>query len=134
MNTLVIVDNDPGVLHMLEYLILSSYAKKYSLNVYTFTNPADALKHLSGAVVVITDMKMYPIDGVDFIREVWAAGYKGPVIVYSAFADRDTEIDLLKLHADYDDKKLEAIFHKSELTKLLLAIEKHMTPRQATKP
>lgn len=129
MNKIIIVDNDPGVLHMLEYLIMSTLSKKYAMNIHTFTDPSLALDHLQGCAVVISDIKMYPIDGIEFIRLAWSKNYSKPVLVYSAFADKDTEIDLRRLHADFQDKKIESVFHKSELTRLMLAIERHLKPR-----
>lgn len=125
-NKIVIVDNDPGVLHMLEGALQGKFSRDYSMDILTFRDGREALKNLKDARVIVTDMKMYPMTGTEFIAAARESGSKAHIVVYSAFADTDTEIDLLLLDKS---QPLTPVFHKSEYLRLLQYIVSHLAPR-----
>lgn len=125
-NKIIILDNDPGVLHLLESALLSKFSRDYSMDILTFKDGQEALKNLKDAKIVVTDMKMFPMDGFEFIEAARRLGYTGEIVVYSAFSDTDTEIDLLTVDQTIP---ITPVFHKSEYLNLLTYIVRHLTPR-----
>lgn len=126
VNKIVIVDNDPGVLHLLESALQSKYSANYSMDIWTFKDCSEALDNLEGSRIVITDLKMFPMDGFEFIEQARLRGYKGEIVICSAFSDTDSEIDLMnaKSHAP-----ITPIFHKSDYLRILTYIVNKLVPR-----
>lgn len=127
-NKIIIVDNDPGVLYMLESALQSKYSRDFAMDIETYKEGKEALlsKSLQKATVIVTDMKMFPMDGFAFIEAARQAGCKAHIVIYSAFADTDTEIDLLTFDKSVP---LTPVFHKSEYLRLLQYIVSRLTPR-----
>lgn len=133
INRIVIVDDDPGILHLLEGVLQTHWSHVYSMEIACFSNPQEALDNLEDATVVISDIKMLPIDGIEFLRRAHEKNSKAHYIVYSAFADSDTEIDLMRLDEDWMLLKSEAsftpVFHKSEYLELARSVVAFLNPR-----
>ncbi|HRX85724.1 MAG TPA: sigma-54 dependent transcriptional regulator [Phycisphaerae bacterium] len=79
--------------------------------VETFEDPAAALPEvLTGRFdLVLTDLKMPNMSGVELLREIRAGGCDIPVIVMTAFGSVDTAVEAIKLGAfDYMQKPFDA--------------------------
>jgi DNA-binding NtrC family response regulator len=79
--------------------------------VEAFEDPAAALPEvLTGRFdLVLTDLKMPNLSGVDLLRELRAGGCDVPVIVMTAFGTVDTAVEAIKLGAfDYMQKPFDA--------------------------
>ena len=117
----VILDDDPGILHMLQGMLLSGYARTHLIDVETFTSGAEALLHLDGASVVVTDLIMWPMDGFDFILDARRICPEAKFIVFSAFFDHDSEIDIINLSGDepVSPHEFTSVIYKTDYKQLI---------------
>ncbi len=92
-NNLLVVDDDPYVLES-----LASLLKEFGYLVHTFTNASDALVELKKRQydVVLTDIKMPGITGIEFLRHIRDLDPQIPVILLTAFAELDVAVDAIK--------------------------------------
>ena len=92
---------------------------------YMIETAADAFKGLGKVPdfapdLVLTDLKMPGMDGLEFLRKLRSGGHDMPVIVTTAFADVETAVTALKEGAaDYLTKPL-------DLTELTLVVAREM--------
>ena len=93
MPVMLIVDDEPRLLRVLR---LGLPALGFS--VLTASNGQEALKVLfdKPVDVVVTDMRMPVMDGVELIYEMERLQIKLPVVVTTAYADVDTAVKALK--------------------------------------
>lgn len=85
-------------------LALKESVRRCGFDVSVFQNPADALSrvNLSDFSVIITDMKMPKMSGLEFIAEVRKKGLFVPIIVITGFGTVENAVDAMKLGAtDY---------------------------------
>ncbi len=92
-NTLLVVDDDPYVLES-----ISSLLKEFGYHVVICNNAADALEkakkvHLD---VVLTDIKMPSVTGIELLQHIHAFNPQIPVILLTAFAELDVAVDAIK--------------------------------------
>jgi len=104
---------------------LSIMLKKEGYEVVTAENGGDALKTVQGEIfdLVISDVKMPGLDGIDVLKAVKEVSPETVVIMITAFATTETAVEAMKLGAyDYIIKP----FKVDEL-KLIIkkALEKH---------
>ena len=104
---------------------LSIMLKKEGYEVVTAENGGDALKTVQGEIfdLVISDVKMPELDGIDVLKAVKEVSPETVVIMITAFATTETAVEAMKLGAyDYIIKP----FKVDEL-KLIIkkALEKH---------
>jgi putative two-component system response regulator len=92
-NNLLVVDDDPYVLESLASLI-----KEFGYPVNTCSNAADALAELKNRKydVVLTDIKMPGITGIELLRRIRDFDTQIPVILLTAFAELDVAVDAVK--------------------------------------
>ncbi len=92
-NTLLIVDDDPYVLESISTLL-----KEYGYAVFTCQNANDALTMVEKVCfdVVLTDIKMPQITGIELLRNIHAYNQQIPVILMTAFAELDVAVDAIK--------------------------------------
>ncbi len=93
MSVMLIVDDEPRLLRVLRLGL-----PDHGFEVLTAANGQEALKILfdKHVDVVITDVRMPVMDGVEFIYEMERLGIKIPIIVTTAHADVDTAVKTLK--------------------------------------
>src|SRR5574341_1557645 len=91
--TLLIVDDDPYVLESISTLL-----KEYNYTVHTSQNADDAMEHVRNIPfdVVLTDIKMPQVIGIDLLQNVLTYNPQIPVILMTAFAELDVAVDAIK--------------------------------------
>ncbi len=92
-NTLLIVDDDPYVLESISTLL-----KEYEYAVYTCQNASDAIKMVQKVNfdVVLTDIKMPQVTGIELLQNIHTYNQQIPVILMTAFAELDVAVDAVK--------------------------------------
>ncbi len=92
-NTLLIVDDDPYVLESISTLL-----KEYGYAVFTAQNAADAMNLVEKIAfdVVLTDIKMPQVTGIELLQNIHAYNQQVPVILMTAFAELDVAVDAVK--------------------------------------
>ena len=92
-STLLIVDDDPYVLESISTLL-----REYGYNVYTSQNANDAIKMVQKVSfdVVLTDIKMPQVTGIELLQNIHACNQQIPVILMTAFAELDMAVDAIK--------------------------------------
>lgn len=91
-----IVDDEPDLLEALVDLIKIHF----EINVQAFNSPINALEKLKEGQIpnlILSDIRMPQMDGLQFIEELKKLSVKKPVIVISAHADKKEAIQSLKL-------------------------------------
>jgi len=93
MVEVLIVDDEPRLLRVLRLGL-----PEHGFNVLTASNGQEALKVLfdKHVDVVVTDVRMPVMDGVELIYEMERLGIKLPIVVTTAHADVDTAVKTLK--------------------------------------
>ena len=93
MPEMLIVDDEPRLLRVLRLGM-----PEHGFNVLTASNGQEALKILfdKPVDVVVTDVRMPVMDGVELIYEMERLDIKLPIVVTTAHADIDTAVKTLK--------------------------------------
>ncbi len=92
-STLLVVDDDPYVLES-----ISSLLREYGYNVYTSQSANDAFKLVQKVTfdVVLTDIKMPQVTGIELLQKIHSFNQQIPVILMTAFAELDVAVDAIK--------------------------------------
>jgi two-component system, NtrC family, response regulator PilR len=95
---ILIVDDERSMRELLEIFL-----KKEGFNVTTAPGAEQALQIIKTTEfdLIISDIKMADMTGIDLLREVRSQGFAGQFILLTAFASADTAIQALKMGA-YD--------------------------------
>lgn len=95
-STLLVVDDDAYVLESISTLL-----KECGYVVHTSHNGNDAMNLVENTAfdVVLTDIKMPQITGIELLQKIHAYDQHVPVILMTAFADLDIAVDAIKLGA-----------------------------------
>ena len=120
MNRILVVDDEKSMRDFLSIML-----KKEGYEVVTAENGGDALKTVQGEIfdLVISDVKMPELDGIDVLKAVKEVSPETVVIMITAFATTETAVEAMKLGAyDYIIKPF-----KVDEIKLIIrkALEKH---------
>jgi len=102
METILIVDDEKNYLVVLEALLTSE-----GYEVITVDKSIDALEHISNPDLdlVVTDMKMPGITGMELLEEIKKINFDLPVIVMTAYGTIEMAVDAMKKNAyDYITK------------------------------
>ncbi len=91
------IDNDEGLLRLMKAILQDE-----GYNVLSFTNPLEGLRYLKedNVSLVITDIKMPEMDGIEVLEKVKQQNSTIPVILITAHATIDISIQALRLGAD----------------------------------
>ena len=95
---ILIVDDERSIRELLEIFL-----KKEGFNVSAAASAEQALQTIKTAEfdLIISDIKMADMSGIDLLRDVRAQNFTGQFILLTAFASADTAIQALKMGA-YD--------------------------------
>src|SRR5262247_444671 len=96
---ILIVDDERSIRELLEIFL-----RKEGYDVQVARSVAEALDFIKATEfdVIISDIKMADMSGIDFLRELRDAGFGGQFILLTAFASADAAIQALKMGAfDY---------------------------------
>ncbi len=120
MNKILVVDDEKGMRDFLSIML-----KKEGYEVASAERGEDALKAVQAEIydLVITDVKMPQIDGIEVLKTVKDVSPETVVIMITAFATTETAVEAMKLGAyDYITKPF-----KVDEMKLIIqkALEKH---------
>jgi LmbE family N-acetylglucosaminyl deacetylase/CheY-like chemotaxis protein len=93
----VLVEDDPSTAAAARFL-LEEYS---SCRVRHFVRPSDALDALSakGADIVLSDIRLPGMDGLEFVRRVRERGISTPIVLSTAYATVDVAIEAMRLGA-----------------------------------
>ncbi|MDH4163185.1 MAG: sigma-54 dependent transcriptional regulator [Nitrospirota bacterium] len=125
MNRILIVDDEKSMRELLSILL-----KKEGYDVATADNGDSALQAVQQEIydLVITDIRMPKIDGIELLKAVKELSPETVVIVITAFASTETAVDAMKLGAyDYITKPF-----KNEEIRLVVqkALEKRLLRKE----
>lgn len=106
MSKVLIIEDDEDILE-----IATAFFRQKDYQVLSYSNSGDALEHLlKGKVtcdVILTDMKMPYVSGLDIIRECRATGIDIPVIVITSYRSMESALEAIQQGAyDYVVKPL----------------------------
>jgi DNA-binding NtrC family response regulator len=98
LNSVMILDDEPIVCKRLR-----STLEKAHLDIETFTSPDEAMKRFAEKKfhVLVTDLKMNEMDGIDVLKAVKNKSSDTKVIIITGFATVEKAKEALKLGA-YD--------------------------------
>jgi DNA-binding NtrC family response regulator len=98
INSIMILDDEPIVCERLR-----STLEKVNLNIETFTNPNEAIKRFAEKKfqVLVTDLKMKEMDGIEVLKLVQKVSPETQVIIITGFATVEKAREALKIGA-YD--------------------------------
>ena len=93
MTKILIVDDEPRIL-----LLMKSLLKANGFEVETAKDGPSALEivRAGGIQIVVTDLRMQPMDGMTLFREIQAVEPTMPVILLTAYASVETAIEAMK--------------------------------------
>jgi len=91
---ILVVDDDPGIVEILVELL-----EDFDYRVTTAANGVEACEHLQRQPfdLVLTDINMPKMDGIELIREIGKLDKPPIVIVITAYASMQSAIDAIKL-------------------------------------
>jgi len=98
--------------------------KRFGFVPTTFSNPVDALakENVSDYDIVLTDMKMPRMTGLEFLEEIRKRGIYVPVIIITGFGTVESAVDAMKLGAaDYILKPVSSEALKKIIDRILPA-------------
>ena len=92
-STLLIVDDDPYVLESISTLL-----REYGFTVHACQSASEAIKTIAEVNfdVVLTDIKMPQMTGIELLQNIHTYNQQIPVILMTAFAELDVAVDAVK--------------------------------------
>jgi putative two-component system response regulator len=127
---IIVIDDDPYVLESITVLL-----SNYGFSIRPFTNGYDALKeyNTNPPDVVLTDVNMPSITGIELLEKIREFDRETPVIIMTSYGDLDIAVSAIKKGAsDFIIKPFEFSYlvhaiEKAVNYKRLLLIEKNYT-------
>ena len=117
---ILIVEDEPTVLNLFRYLLTDG-----GYSVATARSGSEAMEKLSeGFDLVLTDLKMEDMDGMEVLELVQERSPETAVIVVTGYAAMDSAIEAMRRGADDYINKIESI------TKILPSVEKALKKRK----
>lgn len=100
---ILIVDDDISSLEAMQ-----GYLESEGFSVVTASDPADVLERLEHVVVVVTDMKMPGMTGLELLKKIKEQHPEIPVIIITAYGEVDSAVESMKSGAvDYLNKPVD---------------------------
>ncbi len=92
-NTILIVDDDPFILGS-----ASSLIEEFGYSVLTSGNAADAIARFqeNGIDVVLTDINMPEVSGIELLEKIHIINPEMPVILMTAYAELEVAVDAVR--------------------------------------
>jgi len=121
MKSVLIVDDEIDMATALKETM-----KRFGFSPTVYNNPLDALakENIADYSLVITDMKMPKMNGLEFLQEIRKKGLFTPVIVITGFGTVESAVDAMKLGAtDYIMKPVSFDALKRTVDRILPAEE-----------
>lgn len=123
LGSIVVIDDDPEMRSM-----VADHLKRQGYQIKDFGSSLEAVRYLSsggldalGTELVLTDLRMPDLDGMDVLQQIRRLPHQFPVIIMTAFATVDTAIEGLRRGAfDYLTKPF-------KLTELTLTVERALS-------
>ena len=132
-NFILMLDNDPGFLCVVEGFLLAYFSHKYCLDIHLYTDAKDALKDVEKAKIVITDYMM-GFDCATFVRLATGINPHAKYFMISAFYHQNDPV-FIKLGEEFN--KISAKFNteilmmnKSSYMKLCELVVLSLKPRE----
>jgi DNA-binding NtrC family response regulator len=134
MERILVVDDEPGIRKALSLLL-----KKEGYDIITAGNGVDALNIFNNTPVdlVISDLKMVPITGIELLKELKKIDHTIEVIMITAFGTIESAVNAMKEGAsDYITKpfnsdelimRVRSSLEKRKLRKRLIQLEDELT-------
>ncbi len=90
---ILLIDDEELILKDIAFLI-----KKHVKEVHTANNGFEALEVLKkkDIDIIVTDIKMPKLDGIEMMKSIRESGYETPVIVYTSFGNDQIINSILK--------------------------------------
>jgi DNA-binding response OmpR family regulator len=87
MKKVAIIDDELEILNMLERLL----GREKGLEIRVFSNPENAVEEVKNGVfdVVLLDIMMPQMDGIEFLKEVRSQNHKTKIIMMTAHSTLD---------------------------------------------
>lgn len=123
---ILIVDDEPNIT-----VLLSRILKKCGYDIKTTTNPKDALQKakIFSPNLVISDLKMPEMSGLDFFHELKKAGFEGDFIILTAYATVESAVEAMKEGAF--DYLLKPLKNPDELRMIVSKVQEHQRLKSA---
>lgn len=121
---ILVIDDEPSVVSALKHLL-----EEAQYQVTTCSDAHEALTKLEATefALILCDLKMPAMTGIDFLRELRARGLKPCVVMMSAYGGSDTVLECVRLGAtDFVAKP----FHAEELLLVLRKSQERTRLRQ----
>ena len=93
MSKVLLVDDEPRILLLLQSLLKTN---KYEVETARDGNAALEIVRAGGVDIMITDLRMEPMDGMALFQEVHKLQPSMPVILLTAYASVETAIEAMK--------------------------------------
>ncbi len=95
---IAIIDDEQDILDILERFL--SRSEKFDIEI--FSNPQTALSKVKSGIydLVLLDIMMPQMDGIDFLKEVKNSSVKTKIVMMTAYSTQDRMIDCEKIGAD----------------------------------
>ncbi len=117
---LFLVDDEPAVLRALELLLKS--IKDFELDITSTTDSATAKNMIKSGEpidILMTDLRMTPVDGFELIRTLKSSGSPAKIIMVSAYINEELIEEMKRLGCDSFVRKP---FKRDELLECLRQI------------
>ncbi|MDC7243307.1 MAG: response regulator [Sphaerochaetaceae bacterium] len=103
MKKIAIVDDEQDILNILEQFL--SRSKNFSIKL--FNNPKNAINEVKSNKfdLIILDIMMPQMDGIDFLKEIKKSSVKAKVIMMTGYSTHDRMVECLELGVDDYVKK-----------------------------
>ncbi len=108
MPTVLVCDDEEDIIDLAAEMLMTKYPV---LNIVTAKDGVEALQKVKEfrPHVIVTDLRMPNLNGIQFVEEVRKHDQNVPVIFFSGYADRANMIEFIKLGVmDFHDKPIDS--------------------------